>query len=181
MIRTTGCLTEPRSRMHKSLYLCPLWACMIWYCGMSAESQNCETSRECRCQGTVGNRHVFAATVAHATIKELLEAVFSVWSAPRPCITTSNSSFREYMTCIFTSLLVGILHSHLPRVRFLVDIGNSSIYIYVHGLLPWVSCESVWSWQLEEMVASLREHEPGSRGTSAVGSRCQATLVTTEE
>jgi hypothetical protein len=39
--------------------------------------------------------------------------------------------------------------------------------------------ESVWSWQLEEMVASLRGLEPGSRGTSAIGSRCQATLVET--
>jgi hypothetical protein len=39
--------------------------------------------------------------------------------------------------------------------------------------------ELVWIWQLEEMVASLRGLEPGSRGTSAVGSRCQATLVKT--
>jgi hypothetical protein len=31
------------------------------------------------------------------------------------------------------------------------------------------------------MVASLRGREPGSRGTSAVESRCQATLEKTEE
>jgi hypothetical protein len=31
----------------------------------------------------VGNRHVIAAIVAHATTEELLEAVFSVWSALR--------------------------------------------------------------------------------------------------
>jgi hypothetical protein len=30
-----------------------------------------------------------------------------------------------------------------------------------------------------EMVASLRGRGPGSRGTSAVGSHCQATLVKT--
>jgi hypothetical protein len=43
------------------------------------------------------------------------------------------------------------------------------------------SRESVLSWQLEEMVASLRGREPESRGTSAVESRCQATLVKTVE
>jgi hypothetical protein len=32
-----------------------------------------------------------------------------------------------------------------------------------------------------EMVASLRGREPGSKETSAVESRCQATLVKTEE
>jgi hypothetical protein len=32
-----------------------------------------------------------------------------------------------------------------------------------------------------QMVAILRGREPGSRGTSAVGSRCQATLEKTDE
>jgi hypothetical protein len=49
------------------------------------------------------------------------------------------------------------------------------------GRLTWVvvsqSRDSVCSWQLEEMVAGLRGREPGSRGASAVGSPCQATLV----
>jgi hypothetical protein len=50
---------------------------------MSAENQNCETSRDGRRQVTVDSRYVIAATVAHATTEELLEAVFSVGSVQR--------------------------------------------------------------------------------------------------
>jgi hypothetical protein len=42
-----------------------------------------------------------------------------------------------------------------------------------------LSLQLVWSWQLEELVVSLRGREPGIRGTSAVKSRSQATLVKT--
>jgi hypothetical protein len=31
-------------------------------------------------------KHIFAATNQHATTEELLEAVFSVWIAPRLCV-----------------------------------------------------------------------------------------------
>jgi hypothetical protein len=50
---------------------------------MLAQSKNCETSRDSRYYGTVGNSRVIAEKVAHATIEELLEAVFSVRSVPR--------------------------------------------------------------------------------------------------
>jgi hypothetical protein len=44
---------------------------------------------------------------------------------------------EQYMTSIFTSLLVRILYSHLPRVRFLVDTYYlvsyvTLVYMYVH-------------------------------------------------
>jgi hypothetical protein len=59
---------------------------------MSAESQNCETNRQLLLGNGSANttfarqwlssRHVIAATDTHATIEELLEAMFSVWSVP---------------------------------------------------------------------------------------------------
>jgi hypothetical protein len=62
------------------------------YCGMSAESQNCETNRELLLGNGSANttfvrqwlssRHVIAATDTHATTEEPLAATFSVWSVP---------------------------------------------------------------------------------------------------
>jgi hypothetical protein len=62
---------------------------------MSAESQNCKTSRDSRCLETalqtpgarqwLSERHVTAAAFTYATTEELLEAMFSVGSAPRLC------------------------------------------------------------------------------------------------
>jgi hypothetical protein len=64
---------------------------------MSAENQNCEASRDSRCQGTgsankpvawqwLSSRHVMAATDTHTRIGELLEAVFSL----RPVLRLYN-------------------------------------------------------------------------------------------
>jgi hypothetical protein len=52
-------------------------------CGIFAQNKNCKTSRDGRCWETVGNRHVIAVTVAHATNRRTVEAVFSVQSGPR--------------------------------------------------------------------------------------------------
>jgi hypothetical protein len=75
---------------------------------MSAESQNCETSRQPLLRNGSANtpvarqwlseRHVTAAALAYATIEELLEAVFSVQSAPRLHIErTVAKAWRTYL------------------------------------------------------------------------------------
>jgi hypothetical protein len=75
------------------------------YCGMSAESQNCEASRDSHCKGMtlqtsitrlqrpkqtpvtrqwLSKCHVTAATLMYATVEELLEGVFSAPLMARP-------------------------------------------------------------------------------------------------
>jgi hypothetical protein len=76
------------------------------YCDIFAQSKNFETSRDGRCYRTVGNRHVVAATVTHATIEELLEAVFSVGSL-WGYTTRSNSSFQAVDLWVSSEIVSG--------------------------------------------------------------------------
>jgi ribosome-interacting GTPase 1 len=52
------------------------------YCDVAVASRNSETKEATTATQRRGE-HVSAATNKHATIEELLETVFSVWSAPR--------------------------------------------------------------------------------------------------
>jgi hypothetical protein len=69
------------------------WSLGELCCSMSAESQNCEASRQPLLENGsanmpiarqwLSNHHMMAATDTHATIEELLEVVVSVWSMLR--------------------------------------------------------------------------------------------------
>jgi hypothetical protein len=133
----------------------------------SAQTQDCGTSRDGSCQERLckqtpvarqwlGDRHVIVATVAHATTAKLLEAVISVRSVPR--IYNSDPAAMKGCEPVKGDGLEAAVGEFSP--------GANRCRKY--QLKPVVR-----GWR--GMVARLRGREPGSRRTSAFGSRYQTT------
>jgi hypothetical protein len=102
---------------------------------------------------------------ATPTTEELLEVVFCVGSVPR--------LYKGVQSCSWISRVVAMSWVGVSELIERWQVVSSAWELIAEGkyqLKP-----AVRSWC--EMVASLWGCEPGSRGTSTIASRCQATLV----
>jgi hypothetical protein len=123
-------------------------------------------ARERLCKG-----HVTVATVTYASMEVPLGTVFSMRSAP-------TAKPPDYGVTARRSVFVGSAQRLFKESRLELWVSSE----IVSGPADSQSEEGghgqsseVWSWQLEEMVASLWERDTRSRWTSAVSSQCQAT------